>query len=942
MIPLSIERTLCNFLNLDLNNPSHTEDCKDITSCKSPHEMGFYDLIFLVENELKQPVPDNVFNYFISGPSNEITQALLTLKISQHVQIFIDAFPHEQSPAEDAYIILKINQFWTAHNKSLLYATGNALHFLYSHDKGDFRKLVTEQHVNDTELRITINSFFPYLGGKSFLIPKDSSHFIPSSSPTSSSSTPSYPHKADFYQESLISETESLLDDLEPVYLDYSMKDILPNLKNAILDKDTIRLSTIIEHLKNQSREILRDELLSFTGRQFLLDAIKNNFPEGILSFGELLKTAEVSNRTLCTFLRNSFTSVISAIVSGANKIDMAYTKLLSSLTADERNDILISVSQWWLKFAVEMRNFKIFSALTPFLALLTHDGIITLLNDTISTSKCNNNLLMQAMALNDVKVVHYLSEIYSLLPPDKIFFELMRKNNDGNTAFTLAINNNCYQSVDVFLKLICNLGKEQQLILTYRQTTDSYSYFQTSLAGSSEPSTELFKDFKPKEPAPFLKKQLATAFTECDLEQINALQLVIRATDKYSPFEKAMILWVDNLELRQKLLSPGSHFGKTYCELVDRSGLPPTTIELLLHGEMPPMWCLHPVPADSLTQHKAIEFLEAVLYHLPTKVSTPTGIAEVNKMAQQFFEPLFYLKPAPNTHVKATSPIVSGDTDGSTTRMILLGIQAGMISITKKGCQYLAVTMCSEVLTVNSYTKEVVNYQKNQETRQIFAKLMNELSFHYGNTPLIFLGDTAHDRFSCNKDIDRVVREWLKASGAIFILGNHDTIEALNNGLTHKFSDLYDRASWGAYAYNSGDICTWRDHTNYVFINTHWDHNTRTLFTHNGIAFDDDNIVTAFGTLTERPLNPCILASEINKLSSSDVDKFTRFRPSSDNSGGIIELSVFYSLRQVHGHDSDCYNFSDKVYGLNSRSDGKYIISAMILGDNPKYPSVL
>lgn len=500
--------------------------------------------------------------------------------------------------------------------------------------------------------------------------------------------------------------------------------------------------------------------------------------------------------------------------------------------------------------------------------------------------------------------------------------------NQEGNSALILGAINNHEKAIYYFNKLTSKLLPEEKQRLFLQVSRDGKTaqqiaakHFVDEVEKKSVSKRDIFK---------LLKTQLSDSCDKTsELEKIS--DLLVKTIGE-STAEKARGLWIEDPSLRRILLEQSTSASKAYRALVEESDLPPSTIELLCKGEKPPLWCFPSSSLCLLSSQESIETMKSYLSESYIKITFGKKSSDPLNPAT-FFDSVLSLRPAAGTRVTKISPIVGGDLDGSTTRMTLLGLQAGMISLTERGCRLLVDMMCGESAANHQY----LSFQQDKRMRTNLDDLLKEIAFHPGQRPLILLGDCAHDRLSCNKDVDRVIREWLKASGAIFVLGNHDTVRAWQNCTSELYPDIRDRLAWGAFAQDTGDEETWENHTNYVFVRAYWDNKGRTLYTHNGVAFTYPQVQTAFGSIDVFPLGPEELTKRINTMPFTTIsfkDPFTKFRPSSHCLTALAELASYYSIRQVHGHDGDRYRINNDVYGLNSRYKGDMSITAVLMGE--------
>lgn len=379
----------------------------------------------------------------------------------------------------------------------------------------------------------------------------------------------------------------------------------------------------------------------------------------------------------------------------------------------------------------------------------------------------------------------------------------------------------------------------------------------------------------------------------------------------------------------------------------------------------------------------------------------------QLNSTAQTTFLPLFDIEEI--AQVEADSPIVSGDADGSTARSIVLGIQAGITvpdaqgitlfvnvlnaeakmlsyanallsgnydnrtankiwavvqdsvaTLTKLGVELPAVVRTVMRESGNDGVKKlekilpwakfliIASFQTDQQVQNDMEKLVGHLTFTKGHTPLIFIGDGAHDRFSTNKDVDRKIREEMKKQGAIYIAGNHDVY------FKKEFDDIEvdDRldflVSYGCLAKDTATAEEWVAHQGEVLSNTYYDENANTFYSHHGFDEDDSEdegkivVATAFGIASLSLENVGIKSTLVNF--SNFLNDQPRPRPDSlfeedaqardENDTHFYDFCGFRAdeinmqkiaqrvkIRLVHGHNGfkDTLSSAD-VIALNSR----------------------
>lgn len=320
------------------------------------------------------------------------------------------------------------------------------------------------------------------------------------------------------------------------------------------------------------------------------------------------------------------------------------------------------------------------------------------------------------------------------------------------------------------------------------------------------------------------------------------------------------------------------------------------------------------------LENRTSLESLSRTMAH-----RTILGIHDqLSNKARSFFSRLLQLPSI--AQISATSPIVSGDTDGSTARSILLGIQSGRLSISEEGQKRLLITLEAEAKAARN--EKLEDFQKNAVLQNHLNQIASELTYSRGFRPLIFIGDVTHDRFSCNKGVDRVIREKMHAYGAVYIFGNHDSLEGSQRLRTYQ---------GGKFALNPDPPPIWAKHEREIFVNNYYDSTDRTLYIHNGVSLalsgKETTIESAFGTIpASKAQNAQSLVATINKMNEGrGTSKNTAYRPKLEE---IQKVAQNYSIRIVHGHDGD-FNLQSKanVISLNSRTQGKFATSAVVIG---------
>lgn len=394
-------------------------------------------------------------------------------------------------------------------------------------------------------------------------------------------------------------------------------------------------------------------------------------------------------------------------------------------------------------------------------------------------------------------------------------------------------------------------------------------------------------------------------------------------------------------------------------------------------------------------------------LKQLGSRLTALCLFQQLDPATQTTFLALFDIKNIGQINVK--SPIVSGDLDGSIMRQIVLTIQSGHIRTTLACIESIARIMNAESLVlyaINEIRKakgqldeetaqkivqiikqggqvmpeDVENlfnskptaleklaiikgveeqilfsgFQANEDIQNRLEELTQQLTFDLGHTPLVMIGDCAHDRFSNNKDVDRWIREALKQFGVIFILGNHDVF--LKKECTNETTEQNFIWAFGCFAKDSATDKQWEKHQKAVFVHAYYDELTNRLYLHHGlgeiiIKNDTRMLSTAFGfyplpkedkrfdpvkfvrainhQLVPRPEG--LLTTEEEKLANAQFhDNFTGYRKSTQ----IMEAtSDELEVNIGHGHDGVMTLTSNKVMGFNPRENGLYTVWAARIG---------
>lgn len=273
------------------------------------------------------------------------------------------------------------------------------------------------------------------------------------------------------------------------------------------------------------------------------------------------------------------------------------------------------------------------------------------------------------------------------------------------------------------------------------------------------------------------------------------------------------------------------------------------------------------------------------------------------DKATETFFGPL--LQIAEVGQIDATSPLAMGDGDGSTARMVVMGLQAGKMNIDQAGLDMLATLLHDEAVCERTFVG-LKAFQEKKERQALIATLAEHLSYQESEIPLIFIGDMAHDRWSCNKDIDRKIREDLHKNGAIFIRGNHDVyahmaaqpvehVKKFGQGDVPLFLQQ-PSAQCGAFALDSADADTWETHEK-LFVNAYYDEAANRLYIHNGLCVSQDptRLETALDEVKFRDSVP-----ETQDLETQDAEVaelLTGFVDLGAVDLGTTEITAFFDI---------------------------------------------
>ncbi|MCD6025715.1 MAG: hypothetical protein K0R08_234 [Solimicrobium sp.] len=412
-------------------------------------------------------------------------------------------------------------------------------------------------------------------------------------------------------------------------------------------------------------------------------------------------------------------------------------------------------------------------------------------------------------------------------------------------------------------------------------------------------------------------------------------------------------------------------------------------------------------------------------LEELRSRLTLLSLYEKLTPTAKLLFHPLFELENVASVGRK--SPIVLGDLDGSSARQIVGSIYAGITISDAVGLVLLAdvinaeaevidhlnvfsgklldnkladqilremldgikgvvkagIELPSELIEAISEPGEAseklfslgrwmrpllwARFQTDEVIQEKMDELVNHLSFRRGHTPFRCLGDGAHDRFSVNKNADRIIRTNIHkqfTENDFYLLGNHDVFLTKNFGdissfnLTPGFEVLNFCASFGCFGKDTATPEEWEAHQNEVFLNAYYDEDARTVYSHHGFKLSKDGensvISTAFIDITwpkrySEPIKMDKLVAGINRqprprpdlvlkqstaeereLNATLFDEFTGFRPTHQEMQVVASI---WNIRMLHGHSEDKNTASPDVIGLNARSNNKLAVAGVRLG---------
>ena len=210
----------------------------------------------------------------------------------------------------------------------------------------------------------------------------------------------------------------------------------------------------------------------------------------------------------------------------------------------------------------------------------------------------------------------------------------------------------------------------------------------------------------------------------------------------------------------------------------------------------------------------------------------------------------------------------ILGDADGSAARIMLIAIQSGHMELEEEGLELLA-RICYEEFKhcgvpldfVESFQPKVhfhesypeendrfVSFQNNTMISHSLHRILDTAIFTSCHFNLICLGDILHDRLSCDKRATiRLIRN-LHRHGAIFIKGNHDSLDQTyyNKKLNHFIGGTLQYGSQSIQHGFSGKTleeakAKWTQFEEECFLNCFYDEEKKIFYIHNGLDIFHD-----------------------------------------------------------------------------------------------------
>ncbi|WP_150778009.1 metallophosphoesterase [Pandoraea sputorum] len=172
---------------------------------------------------------------------------------------------------------------------------------------------------------------------------------------------------------------------------------------------------------------------------------------------------------------------------------------------------------------------------------------------------------------------------------------------------------------------------------------------------------------------------------------------------------------------------------------------------------------------------------------------------------------------------------VALGDGDGSDFRVLLAAILSGHVSPPAEEQALLAECLQAEA-DCQRTPAALIAFQENNLLHAALDHLAHRVVYRDGLDTLILIGDVCHDRFSTNRDASRVIREALRARGAVFLLGNHDDYRST------AANDSEKTPMFGDFAKNKATAKVWFQHQKDVFVRIYYSPDTGLLGVHHGL----------------------------------------------------------------------------------------------------------
>jgi len=350
-------------------------------------------------------------------------------------------------------------------------------------------------------------------------------------------------------------------------------------------------------------------------------------------------------------------------------------------------------------------------------------------------------------------------------------------------------------------------------------------------------------------------------------------------------------------------------------------------------------------------------KFENGSLEQLRNRIVLLSMFIKLEPNARATFQPLFDIPKI--GHVDAKSPIVSGDLDGSMARLIVLGIQAGIIHIDADGVEILAWLINVEAAFLEQLNNRgdgscLRDFQSDKKIQNAMEELAKHLTYKKGDTKLILIGDVLYDRFACDIATSLRICVFMSRQGAQFITGNHDNLilSEWGNPEDDEF-DMPAALAFGAFAKNDIEESDCLKYQQEIFSNAYYDKEANKLYLHHGLEEKDGKIYTAFGEdsyplpldgetfdvekfvqwINRQPRpSPSVLITDPTLFDeNSHLDyRLTGFRPDDE---AMKRLARKLGMEIVHGHNGNVDTFSADVLVLNARKRNQFAVVAARVG---------